>query len=101
VSRKRGATAALAVLAVFGASTFIALALAAPRLITLGSEFFQLSRTPSLHYSGYYELLRFFPEGIYGSTSPKVARSAIPSTFMKACNCSRPLRSRFSSVSAS
>jgi hypothetical protein len=58
--------AALAVLIVFATSSVVALLFAAPRVIALSSEFFQLTRTSHIQYSGYQELLRFFHEGIYG-----------------------------------
>jgi hypothetical protein len=63
---KSGPRAALAILIVFGTSSVVALLFAAPRIVALSSEFFQLTRTSSLQYSGYQELLRFFHEGIYG-----------------------------------
>jgi hypothetical protein len=63
---KSGPRAALAVLIVFGTSSVVALLFAAPRIIALSSEFFQLTRTSSFQYSGYQELPRFFHEGIYG-----------------------------------
>jgi hypothetical protein len=66
VSWKSDRRAALGVLIVFGASSIIALLLAAPRLITVGAEFFQLTRTSAFQYSGFHQLLRFFHEGIYG-----------------------------------
>jgi hypothetical protein len=63
---KSGPRAALAVLIVFGTSSVVALLFAAPRIIALSSEFFQLTRTSHLQYSGYQEMPRFFHEGIYG-----------------------------------
>jgi hypothetical protein len=67
VSWKFGARAALGVLIVVGASFVVCLLFAAPRLITVGSEFFRLSRPPGhFHHPGYQEFLRFFHEGIYG-----------------------------------
>ena len=63
---KSGPRAALAVLIVFGASSLVALLFAAPRIIAMSSEFFQLTRTSHIQYSGYQELPRFFHEGIYG-----------------------------------
>jgi hypothetical protein len=59
--------AAVAVLVVVGASFIVCLLFAAPRLITVGSEYFQLARTGGhFHHPGYQEFLRFFHEGIYG-----------------------------------
>jgi hypothetical protein len=67
VSWKFGARAAVGVLIVVGASFVICLLFAAPRLITVGSEFFRLSRPPEhFRHPGYQEFLRFFHEGIYG-----------------------------------
>jgi hypothetical protein len=67
VSWKFGARAALGVLIVVGANFIVCLLFAAPRLITVGSEFWRLSRTPDhFHHPGYQEFLRFFHEGIYG-----------------------------------
>jgi hypothetical protein len=67
VSWKSGARAALGVLIVVGASFVVCLLFAAPRLITVASEFFRLSRPPGyFHHPGYQEFLRFFHEGIYG-----------------------------------
>jgi hypothetical protein len=67
VFSKNGARAGLAVLIVFGAGSVVALLFAAPRLITVGSEFFQLVRTSAhFHHPGYQEFLRFFHEGIFG-----------------------------------
>jgi hypothetical protein len=67
VSWKLEARAALGVLIVVGASFVVCLLFAAPRLITVGSEFFRLSRPPGhFHHPGYQEFLRFFHEGIYG-----------------------------------
>jgi hypothetical protein len=65
-SWKSAPRAARGVLIVFGTSSIVALLFAAPRLIALGSEFFQLTRTFSSQYSGYHQLPRFFHEGIYG-----------------------------------
>jgi hypothetical protein len=59
--------AAVGVLAVVGASFVVCLLFAAPRLITVGSEYFQLARMSGhFHHPGYQEFLRFFHEGIYG-----------------------------------
>ena len=69
VSGTRTPGAGRAVLIVFGSSCVVALLFAAPRLITVGSEFFQLARTSTFHHSRYDELLRFFHEGIYGRYS--------------------------------
>jgi hypothetical protein len=66
VSWKSGPRAALGVLIVFGTSSIVALLFASPRLITIGSEFFQVARTSGYHHPGYQEFLRFFHEGIYG-----------------------------------
>jgi hypothetical protein len=67
VSWKFGARAAVGVLIVVGASFVVCLLFAAPRLITVGSEFFRLSRPPEhFRHPGYQEFLRFFHEGIYG-----------------------------------
>jgi hypothetical protein len=66
VSWKCTPRAGLAVLIVFGSASTVALLFATPRLIALGSEFFQLARASSFYYSGYHELLRFLHEGIYG-----------------------------------
>ena len=56
----------LVILIVFAAGAVVALSFAAPRLITVGSEFLQLARTSGYHHPGYQEFLRFFHEGIYG-----------------------------------
>jgi hypothetical protein len=67
VSWKAAPRAALEVLLVVGASFGVCLLFAAPRLITVGSEYFQLSRACGhFHHPGYQEFLRFFHEGIYG-----------------------------------
>ena len=67
VSWKFGASAALGILLVVGTSFVVCLLFAAPRLITVGSEFFGLSRPPGhFRHPGYQEFLRFFHEGIYG-----------------------------------
>jgi hypothetical protein len=67
VSWKSGPRAAVGVLIVVGTSFVVCLLFAAPRLITVGSEFFRLSRPPGhFHHPGYQEFLRFFHEGIYG-----------------------------------
>src|SRR5262245_4213819 len=67
VSWKFEPRAALGVLLVVGASFAVCLLFAAPLLITVGSEFFRLSRsTGHFHHPGYQEFLRFFHEGIYG-----------------------------------
>ncbi len=59
--------ATLRVLIVVGASFVVCLLFAAPRLITVGAEFFRLSRASGhFHHPGYQEFLRFFHEGIYG-----------------------------------
>jgi hypothetical protein len=67
VSWKSGPRAAVGVLIVVGTSFVVCLLFAAPRLVTVGSEFFRLSRPPGhFHHPGYQEFLRFFHEGIYG-----------------------------------
>jgi hypothetical protein len=66
VSRRGGPRAVLTILIVFAAGAVVALSFAAPRLITVGSEFVQLARTSGYHHPGYQEFLRFFHEGIYG-----------------------------------
>jgi hypothetical protein len=66
VAVRRGWLEALAPIVVFGLAAGIALLFAAPRLFTLASEFYQLTRTTSLNYYGYTEFVRFFHEGIYG-----------------------------------
>ena len=48
------------------AASAVALVFSAPRLITIGHEVGLLRRTTTLHYYGYYQILRFFHEGIYG-----------------------------------
>jgi hypothetical protein len=63
---REGWLTAVAPVIVFGTATFIAILFASPRLITVGLEFGQLTRTTFLNYYGYIELLRFFHEGIYG-----------------------------------
>jgi hypothetical protein len=64
---RSGPRAAVGVLVVVGASFTVCLLFAAPRLITVGSEYFQLARTGGhFHHPGYQEFLRFFHEGIYG-----------------------------------
>ena len=67
VSWKSGPRATLRVLIVVGTSFVVCLLFAAPRLITVGSEFFGLRRAAGhFHHPGYQEFLRFFHEGIYG-----------------------------------
>src|SRR6266487_2492767 len=67
VSWRSGPREALGVLIIVATSFVVCLLFAAPRLITVGSEFFGLSRAPGqFHHPGYQEFLRFFHEGIYG-----------------------------------
>jgi hypothetical protein len=67
VSWRSGPREALGVLIIVATSFVVCLLFAAPRLITVGSEFFGVSRTPGqFHHPGYQEFLRFFHEGIYG-----------------------------------
>jgi hypothetical protein len=67
VSWRSGPREALGVLIVVATSFVVCLLFAAPRLITVGSEFFGVSRAPGqFHHPGYQEFLRFFHEGIYG-----------------------------------
>ena len=66
IARTLGPRAVTAVVIVSGTGAILALLFAAPRLVTLGSELFQLARSSSILYPGYQELLRFFHEGIYG-----------------------------------
>ena len=48
------------------AASAVALVFSAPRLITIGHEVGLLHRTTTPNYYGYYQILRFFHEGIYG-----------------------------------
>ena len=48
------------------AASAVALIFSAPRLITIGNEVGLLHRTTTQNYYGYYQILRFFHEGIYG-----------------------------------
>jgi hypothetical protein len=67
VSWRSGPREALGVLIIVATSFIVCLLFAAPRLITVGSEYFQLARTGGpFHHPGYQEFLRFFHEGIYG-----------------------------------
>jgi hypothetical protein len=67
VSWKSAPRATVGVLVVVGASFVLCLLFTAPRLITVGSEYFQLARMSGhFYHPGYQEFLRFFHEGIYG-----------------------------------
>ncbi len=68
IAWRQGWRASLLPLIAFGLAAAFALLLAAPRLITVASEFAQLSRTTTVHTLKYDELLRFFHEGLFGRT---------------------------------
>src|ERR1700737_1785465 len=56
----------LDLIVMFASASAISLMFALPRLLTVAKEMFLVSRTSSMQYYGYPELLRFFHEGIYG-----------------------------------
>ncbi len=68
ISRPEGWRAVVLPLMAFGLAASIALIFALPRLVTVASEFTQLSRTTTINFIKYNELLRFFHEGIFGRT---------------------------------
>ena len=56
----------LAPVVVMAAASAVALIFSAPRLVTIAHEVGLLSRTSTLNYYGYGQVLRFFHDGIYG-----------------------------------
>ena len=50
----------------FASASVLAILFALPRLLNVAHEVMLLSRTSSLQYYGYSQILRFFHEGIYG-----------------------------------
>src|SRR5262249_11712800 len=64
--RRDGWAAIAAPTAVFAMASAVALLFSSPRLLTVGSDFFQLVRSDRFNYLNFGQLARFFHEGIYG-----------------------------------